>query len=597
MTTDGLDADLFGRIPDGALASDPETDEILAVNGTLCELLGTRPSAVRGTSLAAHTAADHRASDSIVGSDRLSQPDDVPVRWTWPMEAASGDVFLVAAHSTVVTVDDADVVLTTVRPVGERPERETELAEARARYRRILDHSSDYVVILSESGVIEYASPGVEETLGYAPEAVAGTDAFDYVLPADRDRVRSAFEDKLETPGAEHRIEYRVRANDGSIKWTEARGGNYLDDPLIDGIMVTIRDVTERKERERTLRYRTALLEAVAESIDSGVIVVGTDREILWYNAQFREMWDLPKDVLEDTVDNERAIEHVLDAVANPERFREKTEGLYEPPYEADRTEIELTDGRWFDRYTAPVVDEDGTRYGLLSLTRDITDRKRYETRIETQNRRLERLADVIAHDMQTPLSTATKLLQLLELELGDPDDSVAEPIERLDATLDRLESFAEHLPRLARESTDVATAVECSLADVAADAWAVTDTGDLELKLDGDRTLAGDPNRLQQLFENLFGNVREYGIERVQGEDTATTVWVEPTETGFAVADDGPGVPEAMYEDVFEYGVSTGDGAGIGLAIVRTIVEAHGWSIRVTDRDGGGATFVVETN
>ncbi|WP_121823598.1 PAS domain S-box protein [Halostella salina] len=596
MTTDGLDADLFKRVPDGALASDPETGEILAVNEKLCELLGVEQSAVRGTTLSSHTATGHRMSDSIVGSNRLSQPDDGPVQWTWPLETASEDVFLLAAHSTVVTVDDVDVVLTTVRPISERPERETELAEARTRYRRILDHLSDYVVILSEPGVIEYASPGVEETLGYAPDAVVGTDAFEYVVPEDRERVRSAFVDQLETPGAEHRVDYRVRASDGSIKWTEARGGNYLDDPLIDGIMVTIRDVTERKQRERTLSYRTALFEAVTESIDAGVLVVGTDREILWYNAQFREMWDLPKEVLKNTVDNERAIEQVLDTVVNPERFREATEELYEPPYEAARTEIELIDGRWFDRYTAPVVDEDGTRYGLLSLTRDVTDRKRYETRIETQNRRLERLADVIAHDIQTPLSTATKLLQLLELELEEPDESVAEPIARLGATLDRLESFADHLPRLARESTDVETAVECSLADIAADAWAVTDTGDLELELGGDRTLAGDPTRLQQLFENLFGNVREYGVERVHGEATATTVWIEPTETGFAVADDGPGVPESVRDDIFEYGVSTGDGAGIGLAIVRTIVEAHGWSIRVTDGPSGGAKFVVDT-
>lgn len=354
-------------------------------------------------------------------------------------------------------------------------------------------------------------------------------------------------------------------------------------------VLLAATDITERKEREKELRYQKALFEELNESANAGVLVTDTDREILWYNSQFREMWGIPTEILESEKASERAVQHVLEKVANTETFLQATEQLYEPPYEEEKEEIKLVDGRWFERFTAPILGEEGTLYGLLTLTRDITGQKQYEMQIEAQNQRLERLAQVISHDLQTPLSTAEKHLKLLEIELDDPDEPVEASLEDLESTHDRLYRFAEHLPRLARESTDVEGTVECSVADTAEDTWEVVETGSLELVLDGDRPLQADRRRLRQLFENLFANVTQHATE-------ATTVWVQTQETGFAVADDGQGVSEEQGEEIFEYGMSTTDSSGVGLAIVRSIVEAHGWEISVSQSEAGGAKFIVRT-
>ncbi|PSQ00897.1 histidine kinase, partial [Halobacteriales archaeon QS_5_70_17] len=78
----------------------------------------------------------------------------------------------------------------------------------------------------------------------------------------------------------------------------------------------------------------------------------------------------------------------------------------------------------------------------------------------------------------------------------------------------------------------------------------------------------------MQQLLENLFRNAIEHG-----GPDV--TVRVEPMANGFAVADDGPGIPPAGYQRVFDVGYTTAeDGTGCGSRIVRQIVDAHGWDI-----------------
>jgi signal transduction histidine kinase len=89
-------------------------------------------------------------------------------------------------------------------------------------------------------------------------------------------------------------------------------------------------------------------------------------------------------------------------------------------------------------------------------------------------------------------------------------------------------------------------------------------------------------------LFENLFRNAVNHGGGEV-------TVTVGELADGFYVADGGAGIPDEERDDIFEAGYSTaGDGTGFGLEIVKEIVEAHSWEIRVTDSETGGTRFEI---
>jgi len=250
------------------------------------------------------------------------------------------------------------------------------------------------------------------------------------------------------------------------------------------------------------------------------------------------------------------------------------------------------------------------------------------------ENEQLERLASVVSHDLATPLpATGESLLQLVRADLEGTDPELEQLLDELETVHDRLREFSAALPELARESTDVESPIECDLETVAEAAWNVVDTYDLTLVVESTRTVRADPRRLQQAFENLFQNCVEHGsassrsqvddgIERgstssQRGDATGngvTTVRVGtleaddapraterpdttsplPDRVGFYVEDDGPGIPFERREYVLRFGVSTGSGSGYGLAIVRTIVEAHGWSLAVVDSSQGGARFEV---
>jgi signal transduction histidine kinase len=115
---------------------------------------------------------------------------------------------------------------------------------------------------------------------------------------------------------------------------------------------------------------------------------------------------------------------------------------------------------------------------------------------------------------------------------------------------------------------------------------WQNVPTEDATLTIDDTGFITADPDRVQQLFENLFRNAVEHG-----GPDVR--VRIGPLSDGFYVEDNGPGILEEDQETVLQSGYSTNHGGtGFGLAIVRQVAEAHRWEITVTDGADGGARF-----
>lgn len=149
--------------------------------------------------------------------------------------------------------------------------------------------------------------------------------------------------------------------------------------------------------------------------------------------------------------------------------------------------------------------------------------------------------------------------------------------------------------PKIAKGGDAVADPERLQLDSVATEAWEVVDTSGARLETAGEPVVRADRSRLRQLLENLFANAVEHGHpEDSSGPGrTDVTVRVGTVPDGFYVADDGAGIPPADRETVFETGFSTDEhGTGFGLSIVSQIAEAHGWDIRVTESDQGGARF-----
>lgn len=268
-------------------------------------------------------------------------------------------------------------------------------------------------------------------------------------------------------------------------------------------------------------------------------------------------------------------------------------------------------------------------------------------SQLEVKNEQLERLADAVGHDLKTPLSTAESLLTLIQSDSDyENNPELRQSLSDLEIVHERLWEFSETIPELVREGTDVESTATHDLEQLTRSAWDVVETDAVTLSITGTCSLEADSRRLKLAFENLFQNAVEHGSGRSVQRDQRDLVSREPsfdtnrtiskrqddlgvnresstlangsqretsvstitvglldsdgdtgdTRQGFYIEDDGCGIPNERRDDVLEFGVSTGSSTGYGLAIVRAIVEAHGWSLSLTASSNGGARFEILT-
>lgn len=253
----------------------------------------------------------------------------------------------------------------------------------------------------------------------------------------------------------------------------------------------------------------------------------------------------------------------------------------------------ETTIGDRIVELTGTPLRERTTEQGWIVTVRDVTTRKRNERQLDRQRRRLDQLAKTVSHDLETPLDMGRRWISVLRGSLSD-DESVDEEffetgLDELEHANRRIDAIVDDLMLLTKTEQQGVDTEQLDVADLAHVAWHAVDR-DLSLVVDSSKTIQGDRTKLLRLFENLFQNVVEHA-------DGADTVWIGTFDGGFFVEDNGCGIPASNRDTVLEDGCSSKtSGTGLGLAVVQAIAEVHGWSVRVTERSGGGARIEIVT-
>ena len=215
-----------------------------------------------------------------------------------------------------------------------------------------------------------------------------------------------------------------------------------------------------------------------------------------------------------------------------------------------------------------------------LERTREL--KQRSDT-LNRQNQRLEKFASIVSHDLRNPLNVATGQLALASEECD------SRHLREVTVALDRMDSLIGDTLMLARQGRTVAERDEIELGALATECWDLVESTNSSLIIDQDATFTGDAERVKQVFENLFRNAIEHGGEEV-------TVRIGSLdEDGIFVEDDGHGISEAKSEAICSAPHTSDNDSGFGLAIVKEIVDAHGWDLTVLNGQLGGARFEIK--
>jgi PAS domain S-box-containing protein len=561
----------FTESPLGAIQWDDEF-RFERLNRRAEEILGYDETELRDKSWETIVAADDRDKigtvvENLLNADGGAHALNRNVR-------KDGEVIISEWHNRAVTDADGNVrsIFSKFQDVTDRERRKSELQE----YEAIIEALSDAVYVVDEEGRFTYVNDGFVELVGYDRETILGNTPSlikddDAVKQAEQQLGRLLSGDGPETLAFEVTIHPR---NSDPVVCQDHMGVLPYEGAQFNGSVGTLREITEKKARERELQAVSNQYETLVENFPDGAVFL-FDQNLRYVQAGGEELAavGLSPDEVTGMTPNDLFPEELADETVR--YYRETLDGAnhtFEQEYDGDNYRIR----------TVPIRNSDEDITHGMAVSQNVTERAERRRKLKRQNERLEEFTSVVSHDLRSPLTVADGRLELAQEDCESPHlDQAADAI-------DRSQTLIEDLLTLAQGGQDVSEVEPVALADVAESSWETVEGSHATLEAHATQTLQADQSRLMQLFENLYRNAVEHG-----GDDV--TVSVGTIDSGFYVADTGPGIPKGDREEVFKAGYSTNEeGTGFGLRIVRQVADAHGWEVAVTGSEQGGARFEI---
>ncbi|WP_228536348.1 ATP-binding protein [Noviherbaspirillum malthae] len=440
----------------------------------------------------------------------------------------------------------------------------------------------------------------VKEHFFIEPSArVTIEDFYDRIHPEDRERTRSAIAASISSRDA-YDIVYRTRhPSSGEIKWIRALGGtDYTSDgsPIhFDGITV---DVTAQKLDEKRVAESEARHRGVITNMDEAFSLFDRDFNIIEVNDAACQLVGIARpqfigcshwQLFPGTYESELGQMYRQVLLDGQPRFLEH---LYVYP-----------DGRavWYEVRAFKVGD------GVAALFRDVTDRVEMIEALKSADRRKDEFLAMLAHELRNPLAPISTAAELLKIASGNQDKvrhasniisrQVSHMVDLVDDLLD-VSRVTRGLVELQKEALDLKSVVDGAVEQTrplfeARHHVLTTRMASAHISVHGDRT------RLTQVISNLLSNAAKY---TQQGGEITLNVTVEHGDAKIEVKDNGIGIEQKLLPHVFELFTQaerTPDrsqgGLGIGLALVKSIVELHEGKVGASSNGPGmGSAFTV---
>jgi PAS domain S-box-containing protein len=486
----------------------------------------------------------------------------------------------------------------------ERLEFERKLAEENARFRALTEHSSDAVTLVRADGTVLYSSPSSRRVLGYEPEEFVGRSGFEVVHPDDQPRIAARLGGLVREPNTPVMEELRARHKDGSWRWVECVGTNLLGELAVGAIVVNFRDITDRHRATEALRESEDRFARFMQHLPGLAWIKDLHGRYVFANAAAAHAFRTCCAGLYGKTDAEVFPPATADQFAENDR-QALASGVCVQVVET----LEHDDGVLHHSLVSkfPIPGPDGKPALVGGMAIDITDLKRAEEELRAADRRKDEFLAMLAHELRNPLAPIRNAVQVMKLLIPE------EP--NLHRARDMIERQVHHLARLVDDLLDVsritrgkiqlhreplelaaviARAAEASRPLIEARGHRLT------VSLPSDPViLLGDGTRLAQVFSNLLSNAAKYTHD---GGRVEVAVQTNRGEAVVRVRDNGVGIPADLLPRVFDL-FTQGDrslarsegGLGIGLTLVKSLVEMHGGRVEAfSDGVGKGSEFVV---
>jgi PAS domain S-box-containing protein len=502
-----------------------------------------------------------------------------------------------------VQVHGHDELTSLSRTINEMLETLEERSEER--YRTLVENINDVIFALDVNGNFTYISPVVERLTGYTAAEVLGQPFDKFVHPDNLPDLRHSLAHTL--AGTVEPFEFRAVAKDGTLHYvrTYSRVLKEGDGPIgLNGVMT---DITRRKRAELALSESQQYLQAVFDSVNDAVFIHDTSGVIVDVNATACRMYGYSR---EEFLQLEVASLSAgvppytqTEAVNWLQKSRAEGPQLFE--WQAQNKARQIF---WAEINACFATVGEAERFFVT--VRDISERKQVEAEreqliadLEAQNEELERFTYTVSHDLKSPLITIRGFLGLLERDaLSGETERMKSDMQRIVEATQKMQRLLNELLELSRIGRMMNPPEDVPFERIVREAVAAVEgrlsAGQVTVDIAPDLPVVrGDRARLVEAVQNLLDNAAKF-----VGEQTAPRITIGQRGADregkpiLFVADNGLGIAPAYHHKVFglfDKLDPRSEGTGIGLALVKRIIEVHGGRIWIESEGAEqGATF-----
>ncbi len=490
--------------------------------------------------------------------------------------------------------------------------RAEEALRQRERYfSSLIQHSLDLITVLDGEGNVQFESPSAEWVIGFTPQERLHTRAADAVHPEDQQTFLSLLLPPADPTGPVPSIEYRHRHKNGGWRILESRATYQLDDPVVCGIVVHSRDMTERKGAEDAVRKSEERYRRLFEQSKDVVYMSSPEGQLLDINQAGVELLGY------DSKESLLKVDLGRDVYVDPWQRHKLLDKLAEQGFVRDyEAQLKVRTGKILNVLvtSSAVRDARGEVVAFLGILRDVTTQRQLEEQLR-QSQKMEavgRLAGGLAHDFNNLLTAINGYGELLQYQLPQDDprrtfiDEICNAGRRATEltakllTLSRRKAVSPRVIDLNRMVQQLQNLLHRLIGE---DIDLVTD---LDLRLGRVRV---DPGQMEQVLLNLAINARDAMPNggrltiATRNLDLDAAVYGQQPEVALGsyvsltVTDNGVGMEPEVQEHIFEPFFTTkskGKGTGLGLSTAYATVQQSGGYIAVNSKLGEGTTFEV---
>jgi len=584
--------DIFEASRDPMMVHDAETGEILEANPAAGRMLGMDTSEVVGLKVGDFSPPSYSTAEANELIRTAAREGQEQVEWS--VQGPSGQQRWVDVSLERAMIGGDERVVAYIRDVTEHKRTQQRYRTERDMLDRLLDVSPIGIVIHDSGGEILTTNEQAESILGVERGELVGSSA-----KPSQFGLRDLEGNRLDAEAAPFNVvartgeevtdrELTVEQPDGERVRISVSASPLFDDGELVRVVVSVEDVTKRRERQRRRAERANQLRTLVENLP--VVVFTLDPEGIFTHSSGKGL---------ETIGVEPG---EFEGVSVYDVYREYDDITETVDRALDGEEVRVTqriDGQVFETWYKPVFD-DGELTQVVGVARDISEIEAQQAELERSNEALQQFAYIASHDLQEPLRMVSSYVDLLESEYGDQLDEEAR--EYMDFAVDgatRMKGMIDGLLSYSRvatqgssfETVDANSVLEATLKELSL----FLEERETTVEYDALPTLHADRSQLRQVFQNLIKNAA------IHGDASTVEISAHTTDKGveFIVADDGVGIPERQQEkifDIFEQGTVAESGSGIGLAVCERIVHRHDGDIWVdsTESEGTEFTFTI---